>query len=178
MSENRIHVGLCNGGNLAHVTGKYKHRAGFSAHDLDIYMTSPGLGPSELRPLAQPCAPRYAGFILFKLLSPPPTPMVTRWGLNFSGPTVPRFHPMEELGLFLSPPIRSLVASQRFWFVQGPMPEPISVPARFLLCADWCGPRSGVHTWRKGGVNTAFGLRECEGMDKCMVAKTKDVHYL
>lgn len=69
VSENRIHVGLCNGGNLAHVTGKYKHRAGFSAHDLDIYMTSPGLGPSKLRPLAQLCAPQCASFILFRLLS-------------------------------------------------------------------------------------------------------------
>lgn len=53
------------------------------------------------------------------------------------------------------------------------MPEPISVPVRLLLCADWYGLRLGVHTWRKGEVNTAFGLRVCEGMDKCMVAKNK-----
>lgn len=110
VSENRIHVGLCNGGNLAHVTGKYKHRAGFSAHDLDIYMTSPGLGPSKLRPLAQLCAPQCASFILLRLLSPRPTSMVTRWCLYFSGSTSPRFHPMEELGLFLSTPILSLIA--------------------------------------------------------------------
>lgn len=152
MLENRIHVGLCNGGNLAYFTGKYKHRAGFSARDLDIYMTSPGLRPSKFHPLAQLC-------VLSVLAS------------FFSGscPHVPPSWLQDGACTFQAQPLQGFI-QWKSWDFSSALPSEVLLPHRdsdlsrdlclnqsmCQLCADWCGSRLCVHTLRKSGVNKSF----------------------